>query len=325
MSYSIKSKTTWSELSTVVEKNGSFLVTSHVSPDGDCIGSQLAFQWYLASRGKHADIYNMDPVPYKFAYLPGVDLISTKRAARGYDVLVVLDSSNPNRLGWKPDLSEFKTIINIDHHEDNTSFAHYNVVREHAAATAQLIYDFFAQQRIDFPPQVAQALYTAIMTDTGGFRFSNTDGEVLRICADLVDRGVSASEVYREVYVSQTPQGQLLQSRMWSTLSFHLDGRVCTMDLPLSLIDELKAAYGDSEGMADHTVSAQGVEVGMVLKHTAEECHFSLRSSGNVDVGKIARMIRGGGGHSSAAGCTIQLPRDKALPQMLGILEKELG
>lgn len=325
MTYSIKSKTTWSELSTVVEKYGSFLITSHVSPDGDCIGSQLAFQWYLGSHGKVAHIFNQDPVPYKFGYLPNIGRISTERRARHYDVLVVLDSSNPDRLGWNPNLSEFKTIINIDHHEDNTSFARHNFVHEHAAATAQIIYDFFSRQKIDFPLEVAQALYTAVMTDTGGFRFSNTDGDVLRICADLVDRGVKASEVYREVYVSQTPQGQILQSRMWSTLAFHLDGRVCTMDLPLSLIDELGAAYGDSEGMADHTVSAQGVEVGMVLKHTAQECHFSLRSTGNVDVGKIARIIRGGGGHSSAAGCTIHLPREKALPQMFGILEKELG
>jgi phosphoesterase RecJ-like protein len=215
-------------------------------------------------------------------------------------------------------------VINIDHHRDNTLFGDVNIVQTNAAATAELVYHFLVHNNSDFPPHVAESLYTAIMTDTGGFRFSNTNSGILRICADLADRGASCSKVYERVYSSHSQRALLLQSRIWSTLKFFFDGKVCSMELPLSIIDELGAQYSDSEGMVDYTITAEGVEIGIMAKHTEKETHFSLRSKGKIDVGKIAQKITGGGGHSSAAGCTIEKPYPEALAEMLKILEQEL-
>jgi phosphoesterase RecJ-like protein len=314
----------WNKLSAIIEENQSFLISSHVSPDGDCIGSQLAMYWYLTSLGKDAAIYNIDAVPHKFCFLHNADAISSVRPQKGFDVLMVLDSSNPDRLGWKKCEDMAPVIVNIDHHEDNTRFADVNIIDSAVSATGQILYRFFIASGIEFPGHIAQSLYAAIITDTGGFRFSNTNGAVLRVCAELSDKGAMCDEVYKHVYASDSPGGMLLKARIWSTLAFHLDSRVCTMEMPIRLIKEIGAEYGDSEGMADCTITAEGVQVGMLIKYREGETHFSLRSTGSIDVGAIARSIAGGGGHMNAAGCTLYMPLDKAKKHMLNILGSKL-
>ncbi|MBD3316274.1 MAG: hypothetical protein GF344_10840 [Chitinivibrionales bacterium] len=321
---STRLKMTWAKLRDLTEGNARFLISSHVNPDGDSIGSQLAFSWYLRSLGKKVTIYNRDAVPTKLAFLHDADMITTSRPPGPFDVFVVLDSSNPHRLGWKGTDSIAPIVINIDHHRDNTLFGDCHIVNTNAAATGELIYRFFAEEGVAYPPTVAEILYTAIMTDTGGFRFANTNGHVLRICADLADRGADCARAYRNVYASHSPNGLLLRSRIWSTLQFHFDTRLCTMELPVAAIEQLGASYGDAEGMADTTVTAVGTEIGMLLKYTESETHFSLRSNGTIDVGKIARDV-GGGGHECAAGCTMPLALEPARRSMLEIIGRVTG
>ena len=324
MSFSKKFKMIWDELCEIINAHHSFLISSHMSLDGDSVGSQLSFYWYLSSLGKDVVMYDHDPVPAKFQFLRNSNLITTVNQSNVFDVLVILDCSNPGRLGWDISTVQVKKVINIDHHRDNTRFGSINIIETGAAATAELIYQHFIHCGLEIPSFVAEALYAAIMTDTGGFRFSNTNSRVLKTCADLADRGTDCARVYEQIYASHSQNALLLQSRIWSTLRFYLQGKVCCMELHLSILKELGAQYSDSEGMADHTITAEGVEVGIMAKHTEQETHFSLRSKGKIDVGKIAQKIHGGGGHSSAAGCTINLPYQHALAQMLTIIEKEL-
>jgi len=315
----------WADLINAIDANESFVISSHQSLDGDCIGSQLAFIWYLKSKGKRVACYCTDPLPQKLSFLQNSELITQNKPTEKFDVLMILDCSNIKRLGWDECESAAKTIINIDHHRDNKNFGALNIVDPTAAATGEIIFAFFRECGIDFPKHVAEALYAAVMTDTGGFRFNNTSSNVLRVCADLIDMGVDSADLYEKVYSRHSPQALTLRARMWSTLKFHLNGNVCSMDMPMSVLDEIGAVYSDSEGMADYTVTADGVEVGIMTKHTPEETHISLRSKGKVDVGKIAQGIAGGGGHSCAAGCTIKLPCNQAMEQMLGIIANELG
>ncbi|MBN1307231.1 MAG: DHH family phosphoesterase [Chitinispirillaceae bacterium] len=314
----------WDDFRSLVDANHRFLISSHMSLDGDSVGSQVAMRWYLTSLGKDVTIYNKDPVPAKFAFLTVHDTILNDKPDSAFDVLIVLDCSNCSRLGWKVEAIA-PVMVNIDHHRDNTGFGAVNIVDSNAAATGAILYRFFCDCSIDFPPYVAEALYTAIMTDTGGFRFSNTTGAILRYCSELVEHGADCSSIYEKVYASHAPKALLLQARIWSTLRFHLDGKVCCMDMPLAVLDELEAHYSDSEGMADNTIIAEGVEVGMLIKYDEKESHFSLRSKGKVDVGKIAQKIPGGGGHFSAAGCTISRPYGEAFSFMIDILRRELG
>ncbi|MCL2181883.1 MAG: bifunctional oligoribonuclease/PAP phosphatase NrnA [Chitinispirillia bacterium] len=315
----------WAELIKAIDANESFVISSHQSLDGDCVGSQLAFLWYLKSKGKRAACYCSDPLPHKLSFLTDSNLITQNKPAEKFDVLMVLDCSNISRLGWDECESAAKMVINIDHHRDNKNFGALNFVDSSAAATGEIIFSFFRESGITIPKHVAEALYAAVMTDTGGFRFNNTSSSVLRVCADLIELGVENSAIYEKVYSRHTPQALMLQSRIWSTLKFHLNGKVCSLDMPMSVLDEIGAKYSDSEGMADNTVTGEGVEVGIMTKHTPEETHISLRSTGRIDVGRIAQRIAGGGGHSCAAGCTIKLPYEQAMGQMLGILAKELG
>jgi phosphoesterase RecJ-like protein len=316
---------TWQPLNRLIADHSSFLISSHLSLDGDSVGSQLAFGWYLESLGKKVDLFNQDPVPGKFLFLRHADRITTEKPAGSHEVLVVLDCSNKRRLGWDTASLDGTPVINIDHHRDNGNFGSVNIVDMHAAATGELLYRFFNVNRIDFPPEVAEALYVAIMTDTGGFRFPNTSDRILHICADLAKRGANPSAAYERVYASHSRTGLLLQSRIWSSLRFYLDGKVCCMELPMVLFKELGAVYSDSEGMADYTITAADVEVGILIKYSDTTTHFSLRSKGKVDVGKIAARIKDGGGHSSAAGCTIEAPHGVALEEMLSIIKRELG
>jgi phosphoesterase RecJ-like protein len=315
----------WNNLSDIIRQHTTFCLSSHLSLDGDCVGSQLAFAWYLESLGKNPVVYNQDPVPAKFMFLRHAERIATQRPPEPFEVLVVLDCSNKRRLGWDTADLDGVPVINVDHHRDNGMFGTVNIVDTHASATGELLYRFFIALGIDFPPEVAEALYVAILTDTGGFRFPNTTSSILAICSDLARRGADPASVYERVYASHSRTALLLQARIWSTLAFHLDGKVCSMELPMTLFDELGAVYSDSEGMADYTITAADVEVGLLAKHNETETHFSLRSKGAVDVGRIAAQIKDGGGHSSAAGCTIKAPLAQALKEMLVIITRELG
>ena len=315
----------WSDFDSLINNNKSFLISSHIGLDGDCIGSQLAMYWYLTSLGKIAYIYNHDSLPCKFSFLKNSNMIKQEKPDNFFDILIALDCSNPERMGWKGYKEICKETINIDHHRDNVFFGNLNIVKPDYAATGQLIYEYFVSKKLDIPDHVAEDLFTAILTDTGAFRFLNTNGKVFRMCADLSDRGANSSKIYDKIYASFSTNGLLLQSKIWSTLSFYLDGKICVMEMPYNLILELGATYGDSEGMADLTIIGEKVEVGMLIKYNETETHFSLRSKGKIDVGKIAQNIEGGGCHFSAAGCTMKKPYKDAKEIMLNILEKEIA
>jgi len=316
--------TTWPELDAVFQCNSSFLISSHVNMDGDCIGSQLAMYWYLTSIGKRVVLFSKDSVPGKFLFLTNANVFTSERPQEKFDVGMVLDASNPSRLGWEGLREMSLSVVNIDHHRDNSHFGEANVVKPDSAATGQIIAEFFAYKKLAIPAHVAESLYTAIMTDTGGFRFPNTNGDVLRICAGLIDKGANASQLYEKVYSSFSPNGLMLRSKIWSTLTFYNDNKVCSVEMPYNLIKEMGATYGDAEGMSDLTVQCVGVQVGMLIKYDDKETHFSLRSRGGIDVGKMAQNIPGGGGHAGAAGCTMQLPCKQAKQAMLDMIAKLL-
>jgi len=280
--------------------------------------------WFLRTRGKTVTVFNHDAVPDKFSFLADTDTMTTTRPNERFDCCIILDCSNPERLGW----TGYETIaphsVNIDHHRDNSMFAHVNIVDTSAAATAQIIFRLFRQANVLFPPAVAEALYTAIMTDTGAFRFTNTNGEILRICAECADRGADCAAVYRRVYSRYSANGIMLRAHILSTLEFLVDNRICLISMPYSLIDDLGAAYGDSEGMVDYTMLARGVVVGMFLKYSESETHVSLRSANGIDVGAIAHKVAGGGGHNNAAGCTLPLPYPEARELIVNLVKKSI-
>ena len=314
----------YKELIKTISKSRTFVISSHVNQDGDCIGSQLAMYWYLTSLGKTGIIYNTDKLPQKFGFLENSDKVIDEIPDQKFDMLFVLDSSNPTRTGWNECTDYAKNLIIIDHHRDNSEEGDINIVDHSAAATCEIIYRFFIHNEIDFPDYVAEALYTGILTDTGGFQFSNTTSDILRISADLVDRGAKSTAIYKKIYASYSHAGLLLRSKIWSTLEYHFDNKLALMEMSIPLVDEMGADYGDVEGMSEQCLLARGVEVGLFIKYDENRTHFSLRSTGNIDVGMVAKNFPGGGGHAFAAGCTVEEPFEIAKKQVLDIIKKEL-
>ena len=294
----------WNALQKLINENNTFLISSHVSQDGDCVGSQLSFYWYLKSLGKEVTIYNTDTLPSKFTFFDNSDCIGNTPPTEHFDVLCILDASNPSRTGWDGIDSCADAIIDIDHHRDNSRFGTVSIVDETAAATCQIIYQFFTDTKVDFPLSVANALYAGLLTDTGGFQFSNTDQRVLSIAADLVGRGADNAGIYKKLFATYSIAGLQLRSHIWGTLQFFANQKIAVMQMPLSLVDELGADPSDTEGMSNLAMTAEGVEVGVFMKYKANEIRFSLRSVGNVDVGQVAASLPGGGGHKCASGCT---------------------
>ncbi len=295
----------WNDLTKLINENQTFCISSHVSHDADNVGSQLAFYWYLSSLGKDVAIYNLDELPKKFHFFKNSDKIKNVEPQGKLDVIAVLDSSNMGRTNWDGIESKANKFIDIDHHRDNSRFGTVNAVDTTAAATCQIVYRFFVENDIDFPDYVAEALYGGILADTGGFQFNNTSSDVLRAAADLVDRGANLTRAYKELFATYSIGGLKLRSAIWSTLEFFGDHKIGVVSMERNMIDTFGADRGDTEGMSDLTLTAEGVEVGLFAKYNDEEVRFSLRSAGRVDVGNIAASVAGGGGHSCAAGCSI--------------------
>jgi len=315
---------TLSELATVFRSYNRFVLASHESPDGDSIGSQLALYWYLQSIGKTVHIVNQDPVPQKFRFLKNSDAVSQQPCSGDFDCFIIVDSSNPTRLGYNSSEYQKKPIINIDHHRDNSCFGTHNYIDTHSAATGEILFAFFSENNVAIAPHVAETLYVAIMTDTGGFRFSNTTESVLHSCAELTRLGASPSQLYARVFSSFHAKALLFRSHILSTLRYYCGGKIGSMGISYELYAHYNASADDSEGMADQTIACIEAEVGFFYKYDENKTHFSLRSKGTIDVGKIASLIPGGGGHHNAAGCTIELPVERAHPLMISLIEQEL-
>jgi len=314
----------WNKLQTLITNNRSFCISSHINPDGDSICSQLSLYWYLSSLGKKVCIYNKDPVPAKFHFLYNADKFSRTRPAGKFDVLIILDASNTERLGWKKVKNTAPVTVVIDHHRDNSYEGDLNFVDYTASATSELLYSFFKAMSVDYPASVAETLYAGILTDTGGFQFSNTNSLVLSISADLSAKGAQCSEIYRRIYSSFSHKALLLRAKIWSSLKFYSSNRISVMELSEDVMKKSGASNGDIEGMSDEALTGADIVVGLFIKYTRSSTHFSLRSKGAVDVGKIAQSIPGGGGHTCAAGCTMNLPVAEARKKMLTLIMKEL-
>lgn len=316
---------TYSSLWDCIDKNQTFCISAHQSPDADSVGSQLAMFWYLTSLGKDVTIYDSDPLPAKFSFLTNADKISSVEPTEKFDVLIVLDSSNLSRIGWDNATDFAKAIIDIDHHRDNSRFGDISIVDDTAAATCQILYELFRDKGIELPVFVADALYAGILADTGGFQFENTTSTVLRDAAELMDLGASNYSIYKSLFSSLSIQGMQIRAEIWASLEYHLDGRVGVMYLDESRLAEIGADKGDTEGMSDVATTGRGVEVGMLIKKSTQGVHFSLRSSGRVDVGTLAAVLPGGGGHSCAAGCsTMEMSVTEARDFMLSKIAEVL-
>jgi len=291
-----------------IRQGNRFLLTSHVSPDGDAIGSELGLARLLRKLGKGAVVWNRDATPSVYQPLPGSERIHTGAEPPAgfpevFDGVIVLECPSPDRTGIEEHL-KLLPIANIDHHLGNQHYGTVNWVDSAAPAVGEMVFRLAQTLKIAIDTETASALYLCLVTDTGGFRFSNATPAAFEAAAALVREGAQPEQVSQWLYESQPLAVLRLLAEMLQTLSLHADGRIATARLDAAMFQRAGASAGDAEGLIDYPRSIAGVEA-VALVRQREEGGFkvSLRSRGEVDVEKIARH-HGGGGHRNAAGYT---------------------
>lgn len=310
---------------TFMEQNDRFLVVAHVNPDGDAVSSTLAVGWLLERLGKRYVMMNADKSPDKFSYLWGFDRLQhydEQRPAERFDCVISVDCADEARIGAVRALfGEQARLLNIDHHATNDYFGDVQLIREDAAATVELLYDLAQELGEPLRPELAAALYTGLLTDTGGFRYSNTTPRVMRIAAELLAAGVPGHRLAEQVLEKITHSHVAVLKRALDTLSFAYDGKASWIVVSQDDLRLAGAAPEDMEGLILYPRNIEGVEVGLMFKQTDDETvKISFRSNGNVDVAQIAKSF-GGGGHVRASGCTVR----GRLPDVVEQVIKEVG
>jgi phosphoesterase RecJ-like protein len=301
-----------------------FLIISHVSPDGDALGSTFAMAALLDAMDKKFLLLNEDPLPDKFNFLPYANQLKRSKAVdpKGKTILA-LDAADRGRLGEiEKRLDSSNTIVNIDHHPTNDRYGHLNVVRAEAAATAEVIYDLVQVLGIPVNRDMATALYAGMLTDTGGFRYSNTSAVLLEKAAHLISSGASPSVLSDRLLETLTIGHVKLLKRALEKMRFIQSEKICLISITQADLAESHAVPEDVDGIVSLPRSIEGVEVGVVLKEKSnEEIKVSLRSRQQVDVSKVALQF-GGGGHKRAAGFTIHGSLEQAERTVIGALAK---
>ncbi len=288
-----------------IDRGQRFLIAAHGSPDGDALASTLALTNALLEMGKEVVAYNQDGMSDELTFLPGASLVvNAIGEEQCFDAGFILDSGELRRAGSH--LKEHcDTLVNIDHHPHSENFGSIYYVDETACATGALIYRILqaAGHAISLP--VATCIYTAILTDTGSFRYSNADPEAFNIAAELVGLGVSPWEVSANIYENRPAQQLHLLTAALETLSISDCGRLGAISVTEQMLAETSTGPEHTDGLINYPRSIRGVKVALLFRQAADGCFkVGFRSKGDVNVGELARQL-GGGGHHNAAGATL--------------------
>lgn len=313
-----------------VKKASRIIIFHHVAPDGDSLGSAIAVKNAVEQLKniETVDIVITNYVPEIYRFLPDVDKFKktdNMTLYDSYDLAIAVDCASKERLGDATELfNNAKRTVCIDHHITNTGFADIDLIEIGASATGEIVYNLIQKMDVDITPTIAINLYTAILTDTGGFKFENTKPETLRICASLIEKGANPVDIYRNCYEIK-PLGMVkLQAKVVHEANFIEDDRIAYGVITRDLLDESEATDDYIDGITETLRQIKGIEVALVFKETLRKStKVSLRSN-RVDVCRIASYF-GGGGHKLAAGCLIEDNIETAITEMLTIVVKQLG
>jgi bifunctional oligoribonuclease and PAP phosphatase NrnA len=323
-----RTNTSLAEIASILREKQSFVVLSHVRPDGDAIGSTLAVGLALRALGKTVRMLNEDAVPETLRFLPGSELIEKPSDSVSAEVVIAVDCANRERLGAKcleAVAGEGRTWINIDHHRSNEGYGDLHYIDSISPATGQILYDFLSSQQLPLTREIGDNLYVAISTDTGSFQYESVTAHTYETGAALMKLGVNVSALARETYENFPLRRIQLLRGLLNVMQITHGGRVASWALTQELATEVGIQPEDSEGLIDTLRAIQGVIVAVYFEEMAEgKIRLSLRSKDNrVDVGKIAALF-GGGGHALAAGIRMRGPLPEAQQRIFAALDEAI-
>ncbi|UOF89395.1 bifunctional oligoribonuclease/PAP phosphatase NrnA [Fodinisporobacter ferrooxydans] len=308
-----------------IQIHDSFMILVHVRPDGDAIGAALACAHMLSHLGKSCRLVHESAIPVKYQFLPLSDRFEVFEAISPVEAVIAVDCGDRKQMGKGIQAIGVDTqLLNIDHHRTNDRFGTVNLVDMEAAATCQILYHLAKTLDVPFFPELAVCIYTGILFDTGGFRYSNTTQEIHAIGAEMIAAGVSPYDVSDRVLETFTwPQLQLLKECL-PTIQRDDSGKLAWIVTTRHVLELTKAREDECEGLVDFARNIEGVEVGVAFRESGDgRIKVSLRSKYYVDVSEIAVEFSGGG-HARAAGCMVEGSLKEVMEKVLTAVQTRL-
>ena len=307
-----------------IRERDDFVLATHENPDGDALGSMLALKLALDQLGKRSTMFlaGVAPIPFEYRFMPLDDLLRSDPGELLGHPLLSVDAANEARLGSDQRLlTEAPYVAVVDHHHDNSRYGNANLVVAEASSTSEVLRDVFAELNVRLTPDIAEALYIALVTDTGRFQYSNTSPKTLRLAAELIEAGADAHRIFQHVYETIELSKLKLLARALEHVEVFEGGRLVISYVERKDYEETGASPGASEGVIDSLRAVAGVEMSALIQEPPERDRrrISLRSSRDrLDVSEVARAA-GGGGHRQAAG----FASDLSIKQLIAFLRKE--
>ncbi|PKL82575.1 MAG: bifunctional oligoribonuclease/PAP phosphatase NrnA [Ignavibacteriae bacterium HGW-Ignavibacteriae-3] len=300
----------FASLKKIIEEHNSFLLSTHVNPDADAIGSEIGFYLILKKLGKKIRIINHSATPYNLEFLDPEKVVEKfdenthSSTVNESEVFVLLDLNQGNRIASMENaFRSFKGLkVCIDHHQDTENVFDYVFGGTQYSATAEIIYDFIEETKIvELDHSIALQLYAGIMTDTGSFRFDRTSPRIHHIMAELLGKGVSPTDVYDKIY-DQFKFGRVkLLGEALSTIQLDDSGNIAYMIVTKKDLDNTGASEADVDGFVNYCLTIRGVKIGILFYELKDGIKISFRSKGEIQVNKLAKEFKGGG-HTNASG-----------------------
>jgi phosphoesterase RecJ-like protein len=291
----------------LIRERQTFVITSHLRPDGDALGSSLGLMYLLEAMGKHVVVNFNDAIPVLFRFLPGSDRIVRDFPTAMPDAIIFMECDSSSRSSLtSPGLENWQSTfsINIDHHQTGRDFAAFNWIDPTASSVGSMVYDLALAAGVPISKPMADCLYSAVLTDTGSFNYPSTNAATFAMAEHLVQRGTNPNLIARSIYFCN-PLSKL-QLLGIALSHMQVEDNVAWSRITFQEMECIGATVDDCEGVVNHMVGIAGIEAAVFVRElpSRDHCRLSIRSRGNVDVSQVA-VYFGGGGHFSAAGCSM--------------------
>lgn len=315
-----------SDFCSIVSRSSSVVIGTHLNPDGDALGSALAVSHYLDGLGIENEVLCHHAPPRNLRFLPGVSRIRRAPRLEKHDLGIVVDLDAVDRLGdVSPAFQACDKIIVVDHHVPHEAPGDLRIVDPEACATAAILTKLFLQLAATFTPATATCLLTGIVTDTGSFRFRNTNAEAMGLASFLLASGADINIISEEVFQNKTEGGMRLLGLVLDNMKLVDEGRIVYSTILLDDFDRIGAKDEDTEGFVNELLGIETAQIAVLARETKpKRIRVSLRSRRTIDVAEVARQF-GGGGHKNAAGCTLEGDIIPALGELVRSLKRCLA
>ena len=290
-----------------IDESNSIAIASHLSPDGDNLGSITATYGMLKNLGKNPVFILDDEIPKSESFLPYINSFVNPKDIKNkeFDLFISLDCADLQRMGSniKPFFIDSKKTVNIDHHSTNDFFSEINIVNVNATATCEVLYDIFTSLKYPIDKNIATSLYTGISSDTGSFKYDSVKSKTFKIAADLLMYNINFNEINVSLYQSRSKEKTDLLIRALNSIEYYHNNQIAIVSTTIEDFNKTNASKLDSEGIVEFVRDIEGVEVAILLKEKRDSVRLSLRSKSFVNCAKVASQFNGGG-HIRAAGGT---------------------